>query len=227
MYLEGSDQHRGWFQSSLLTSVACNGCAPYKSVLTHGFVLDEKGYKMSKSLGNVINPTEIIEGGRDLKKQPAYGADVLRLWVASVDYSGDVCIGDNIVKQTFEAYRKLRNTARYLLGNLADFQPSLHAVSYDSLPSLDKWMLGRLAAVLKEVNNAYSEYQFYRATQELIKFSTVDLSNFYLDIAKDRLYISDVDDFRRRSCQTVLHMCLEGFAKVWKSRFFLYHVVCL
>lgn len=174
---------------------------------------------MSKSLGNVVNPIEIIEGGRDLKKQPAYGADVLRLWVASVDYSGDVCIGDNIVKQTFESYRKLRNTARYLLGNLADFQPKEHSVLYDKLPSLDKWMLGRLAAVLKEVNNAYGEYQFYRATQELIKFSTVDLSNFYLDIAKDRLYISDVDDFRRRSCQTVLHMCLEGFAKVCLEAF--------
>ncbi|KAL3928077.1 MAG: hypothetical protein SGARI_005144, partial [Bacillariaceae sp.] len=145
LYLEGSDQHRGWFQSSLLTSVAVNDQAPYKAVLTHGFVLDEKGFKMSKSLGNVINPLQVIEGGNNKKLEPAYGADVLRLWVASVDYSGDVSIGPNIIKQTFESYRKLRNTARYLIGNLADFVPEgqsgSNAVPYDDLPSLDKWML--------------------------------------------------------------------------------------
>jgi isoleucyl-tRNA synthetase len=217
LYLEGSDQHRGWFQSSLLTSVAANNRAPYKTVLTHGFVLDEKGYKMSKSLGNVINPMHIIEGGNNQKINPAYGADVLRLWVASVDYSGDVCIGDSIIKQIFESYRKLRNTARYLVGNLADFIPNgqLHstAVPYDDLPSLDKWMLGRLSAVMKEVDEATDEYQFNRATQELLRFSIADLSNFYLDVAKDRLYISASDDARRRSCQTVLHACLEGFTK--------------
>jgi isoleucyl-tRNA synthetase len=217
LYLEGSDQHRGWFQSSLLTSVAANNKAPYKTVLTHGFVLDEKGYKMSKSLGNVIDPMEVIDGGNNKKTHPAYGADVLRLWVASVDYSGDVCIGDNIIKQTFESYRKLRNTARYLIGNLADFVPggqeSSTAVPYDDLPSLDKWMLGRLSAVLKEVNEATDEYQFNRATQELLRFASADLSNFYLDVAKDRLYISAINDPRRRSCQTVLHACLEGFTK--------------
>jgi isoleucyl-tRNA synthetase len=222
LYLEGSDQHRGWFQSSLLTSVAANNKAPYKTVLTHGFVLDEKGYKMSKSLGNVINPMHIIEGGTNQKLHPAYGADVLRLWVASVDYAGDVCIGDAIIKQIFESYRKLRNTARYLVGNLADFIPandgaqpdsSSTAVPYDELPSLDKWMLGRLSAVMKEVDEATNEYQFNRATQELLRFSIADLSNFYLDVAKDRLYISASDDARRRSCQTVLHACLEGFTK--------------
>ena len=217
MYLEGSDQHRGWFQSSLLTSVAANNQAPYKTVLTHGFVLDEKGYKMSKSLGNVVDPMQIIDGGNNKKTHPAYGADVLRLWVASVDYSGDVCIGDNIIKQIFESYRKLRNTARYLVGNLADFvpegQPDSTAVPYDELPSLDKWMLGRLSAVLKEVDEATDEFQYNRATQELLRFATADLSNFYLDVAKDRLYISASDDFRRRSCQTVLHACLEGFTK--------------
>lgn len=217
LYLEGSDQHRGWFQSSLLTSVASQNKAPYKAVLTHGFVLDEKGYKMSKSLGNVINPLMIIEGGNNQKVDPAYGADVLRLWVASVDYSGDVCIGKNIIKQTFESYRKLRNTARYLIGNLADFKPEgsddSNAIPYDDLPSMDKWMLGRLSSVLKEVDTAVDEYQFGRATQELLRFASSDLSNFYLDVAKDRLYISGIDEYRRRSCQTVLHAVLEGFAK--------------
>ena len=221
MYLEGSDQHRGWFQSSLLTSVANNKKAPYKTVLTHGFVLDEKGFKMSKSLGNVVDPMKVIEGGNDKKKEPAYGADVLRLWVANSDYSGDVCIGDNIIKQTFESYRKLRNTARYMIGNLADFvpenQPGSNAVAYDELPSMDKWMLGRLSRVLKEVDSALDEFHFQRAVQEILRFTTADLSNFYLDVAKDRLYISGIDDTRRRSCQTVIHKCLEGFAKAISS----------
>ena len=214
MYLEGSDQHRGWFQSSLLTSVAANkGQAPYKAVLTHGFVLDEKGFKMSKSLGNVVNPLQVIEGGNNKKLEPAYGADVLRLWVSSVDYAGDVRVGSNIIKQTFESYRKLRNTARYLIGNLDDYNPATDAIPYDDLPSMDKWMLGTLTKVLNEVDDAYSNYQFSRATNEILRFATADLSNFYLDVAKDRLYISAVDDFRRRSCQTVLHKLLEGFAK--------------
>ena len=217
IYLEGSDQHRGWFQSSLLTSVAAKNQAPYKTVLTHGFVLDEKGFKMSKSLGNVVNPLVVIEGGINKKTQPAYGVDVLRLWVASVDYSSDVCIGDNIIKQTFESYRKLRNTARYLLGNLSDFvpagQPGSTAVPYDELPSLDKWMLGRLSAVLNEVDATTDEFQFNPAIQALLRFASADLSNFYLDVAKDRLYISAIDDPRRRSCQTVLNAVLEGLAK--------------
>lgn len=214
LYLEGSDQHRGWFQSSLLTSVAANkGQAPYKAVLTHGFVLDEKGFKMSKSLGNVVNPLQIIDGGNNRKLEPAYGADVLRLWVASVDYASDVRVGANIIKQTFESYRKLRNTARYLIGNLADFNPETDTVPYDELPSMDKWMLGALSKSLDEVDDAYSNYQFSRATNEVLRFATADLSNFYLDVAKDRLYISAVDDFRRRSCQTVVKQVLEGLAK--------------
>jgi isoleucyl-tRNA synthetase len=196
-----------------LTSTAVNGHAPYKTVLTHGFVLDEKGFKMSKSLGNVVDPLQVIEGGNNRKLEPAYGADVLRLWVASVDYSGDVSIGPNIIKQTFESYRKLRNTARYLVGNLADFEPDSNSVPYDELPSLDKWMLGRLSAVLREVDEAMDTYQFQRATQELLRFASADMSNFYLDVAKDRLYISASDDKRRRSCQTVIHALLEGFAK--------------
>jgi isoleucyl-tRNA synthetase len=214
LYLEGSDQHRGWFQSSLLTSVAANnGQAPFKAVLTHGFVLDEKGFKMSKSLGNVVNPLLVIDGGNNKKEEPAYGADVLRLWVASVDYAGDVRVGSNIIKQTFESYRKLRNTARYLVGNLADYDPSKDAVSYEDLPSMDKWMLGTMSQALNEVDDAYSNYQFNRVSNELLRFATADLSNFYLDVAKDRLYISAVNDPRRRSCQTVIHALLEGVAK--------------
>lgn len=212
LYLEGSDQHRGWFQSSLLTSVAARGQAPYQTVLTHGFVLDEKGFKMSKSLGNVVDPLKVIEGGNNKKKEPAYGADVLRMWVASVDYSGDVCIGDNIIKQTFESYRKLRNTARYVIGNLHDFDPAKDLVPYDELPSLDKYILGRLSSVLKEMEADYDNYQFNPATQAMLRFATADLSNFYLDVAKDRLYISALNDVtRRKSCQTVLHYILQGF----------------
>jgi isoleucyl-tRNA synthetase len=158
-----------------------------------------------------------IEGGNNKKKDPAYGADVLRLWVANSDYSSDICIGENIIKQTFESYRKLRNTARYLLGTLSDYvpegQPGSNAIPYDELPSMDKWMLGRLSAVLQSVDAEMEQFQFQRAVQELLRFATADLSNFYLDVAKDRLYISALDDYRRRSCQTVLHACLEGLAK--------------
>jgi len=209
MYLEGSDQHRGWFQSSLLTSVAANGIAPYKTVLTHGFVLDEKGFKMSKSLGNVIDPKIVIDGGKDLKKQPAFGADVLRLWVASVDYTGDVRIGGNIMSQVSDACRKIRNTIRYILGNLNDFDPAAHAVKYEDMTSVDKWMLGRLSEVRAEITDAYDKYEFFRASQAITNFCITDLSNFYLDVAKDRLYISANDDSRRRSCQTVLKQVLD------------------
>lgn len=159
----------------------------------------------------------VIEGGNNKKTQPAYGADVLRLWVANSDYSSDISIGDNIIKQTFDSYRKLRNTARYMIGNLYDFvpadQPRSNAVAYDELPSLDKWMLGRLSTMLNTVDEAIDNYQFQRAVQEVLRFATSDLSNFYLDVAKDRLYISAVNDKRRRSCQTVIQACLEGFAK--------------
>ncbi len=213
MYLEGSDQHRGWFQSSLLTSVATNGIAPYKTVLTHGFVLDEKGRKMSKSLGNVVDPKVIIEGGKNQKQEPAYGADVMRLWVSSVDYSADVGIGQNILKQLADIYRKIRNTARFLLGNLHDFDPETDAVDYADLPQLDKYMLHRMTEVFAEVTDAYETFQFFRFFQTVQNFCVVDLSNFYLDIAKDRLYISHADAFRRRSCQTVLAIAVESLAK--------------
>ncbi|NJK55417.1 MAG: isoleucine--tRNA ligase [Pleurocapsa sp. SU_5_0] len=213
MYLEGSDQHRGWFQSSLLTSVAVNGIAPYKIVLTHNHVLDEKGHKMSKSKGNGIAPELIIEGGNNKKQEPAYGADVLRLWVASVDYSSDVRVGKNIIKQTSDMYRKVRNTARFLLGNLHDFDPKKHTIAYADLPELDKYMLHRMTEVFAEVTDAYNSYQFFRFFQAIQNFCVVDLSNFYLDIAKDRLYISNLDSFRRRSCQTVLAVAIENIAR--------------
>ncbi len=213
MYLEGSDQHRGWFQSSLLTSVATNGIAPYKTVLTHGYVVDEKGFKMSKSKGNGIAPELIIEGGNNKKQEPAYGADVLRLWVSSVDYSSDVRVGKNIIKQTSDMYRKVRNTARFLLGNLHDFDPKKDAIPYADLPELDKYMLHRMTEVFAEVTEAYESYQFFRFFQAIQNFCVVDLSNFYLDIAKDRLYISSLDSFRRRSCQTVLSIAIENIAK--------------
>lgn len=213
MYLEGSDQHRGWFQSSLLTSVANNGFAPYKTVLTHGFVLDEKGQKMSKSLGNVVDPAIVIEGGKNKQQEPPYGADILRLWVSSVDYSADVPLGKNILKQMSDVYRKIRNTARFLLGNLHDFDPKKDAIEYEKLPDLDKYMLHRITEVFAEVTDAFDKFQFFRFFQMVQNFCVVDLSNFYLDIAKDRLYISAADSFRRRSCQTVLAIALENLAK--------------
>jgi isoleucyl-tRNA synthetase len=212
LYLEGSDQHRGWFQSSLLTSVAVNGHAPYKRVLTHGFTLDEKGRKMSKSLGNVVDPAVLVEGGKNEKQEPAYGADVLRLWVSSVDYSADVPLGPGIVKQLADVYRKVRNTARYLLGNLHDFNPATDAVPYAELPLLDQWMLQRTAALIDSVTGDFERFEFYRFFQALQNFCVVDLSNVYLDIAKDRLYVSGAADFRRRSCQTVLALVVERLA---------------
>nr|WP_225867287.1 isoleucine--tRNA ligase [Cyanobium sp. PCC 7001] len=217
LYLEGSDQHRGWFQSSLLTSVAVNGEAPYRRVLTHGFTLDEKGRKMSKSLGNVVDPAVLVEGGRNEKQEPAYGADVLRLWVSSVDYSADVPLGPGIVKQLADVYRKVRNTARYLLGNLHDFDPRPaaaggHAIPLEELPLLDQWMLQRTAALVDAVSGDFGRYEFYRFFQALQNFCVVDLSNVYLDIAKDRLYVSAAGDFRRRSCQTVLSLVVERLA---------------
>ncbi|NER91726.1 isoleucine--tRNA ligase [Moorena sp. SIO3A2] len=213
IYLEGSDQHRGWFQSSLLTSVASNGYAPYKTVLTHGFVLDDQGRKMSKSLGNILEPAIIIEGGKNHKKEPPYGADVLRLWVSSVDYSSDVPISQSILKQLADVYRKIRNTARFLLGNLHDFDPAKDKVPVQELPELDRYMLHRITEVFEDVTDAFESYQFFRFFQSVQNFCVVDLSNFYLDIAKDRLYISAANSPRRRSCQTVLQIAVENLAK--------------
>ena len=199
---------RGWFQSSLLTSVAVTGSAPYKHVLTHGFVLDEKGMKQSKSLGNVVDPLLVIEGGANAKKQPAYGADVLRLWVASVDYTVDVSIGDAILKQVFDSYRKVRGTLRFMLGNLHDYVPAEHAVVSEDLPLVDRYMLSRLRDYMEDVAEAYKAHNFsamYRATNV---FVTSDLSSTYFELAKDRLYIRALSASQRRSCQTVLHAVL-------------------
>lgn len=213
IYLEGSDQHRGWFQSSLLTSVAVNDIAPYKTVLTHGFALDEQGRKMSKSEGNVVDPNTIIEGGKNQKVEPPYGADILRLWVSSVDYSGDVRIGKNIIKQMNDVRGKIRNTARFLLGSLHDFDPEKDTVPFEELPELDRYMLHRITEVFEEVTEAFESFQFFRFFQTVQNFCVVDLSNFYLDIAKDRLYISATNAFRRRSCQTVLKIAIDNLAR--------------
>ena len=213
MYLEGSDQHRGWFQSSLLTSVATHNQAPYKTVLTHGFVLDEQGRKMSKSLGNIVDPQMIIDGGKDQKKDPPYGADVLRLWASSVDYSSDMSIGKTSLKQMGDVRGKIRNTARFLLGNLHDFDPAKDAVPYADLPEIDRYMLHRMTEVFTEVTAAFDSFQFFKFFQTVQNFCVVDLSNFYLDIAKDRLYISALDSPRRRSCQTVLAVAVENLAR--------------
>ncbi|MEO1560992.1 MAG: isoleucine--tRNA ligase, partial [Cyanobacteria bacterium J06632_19] len=213
VYLEGSDQHRGWFQSSLLTSVAVNGVAPYKTVLTHGYTLDEKGFKQSKSLGNVIDPRIVIQGGKNQKQEPAYGADVLRLWVSSVDYTNDVGIGKNTLKQIMDIRNKIRNTSRFLLGNLHDFNPQTDAVAFEDLAEIDKYMLHRITEVFSEVTQAYDTYQFSRFFQTVQNFCIVDLSNFYLDVGKDRLYISSENGSRRRSCQTVMQIALENLTK--------------
>jgi isoleucyl-tRNA synthetase len=207
LYLEGSDQHRGWFQSSLLTGVASSGMAPYKTILTHGFVLDEKGYKMSKSLGNVIDPRQVIEGGKNQKAEPGYGADTLRLWVASTDYSGDVNIGMNIIKQTSEAYRKLRGTIRFLMGVLDDFKPE-EKVEYDNLPSFEKYILHRLDATMNEIEASYKTYDYARVVASISSFTTF-LSNVYLDVSKDKLYIGEQNDIKRRACQTVVSATVE------------------
>ncbi len=205
MYLEGSDQHRGWFQSSLLTSVATTGRAPYKTVLTHGFVLDGEGRKMSKSLGNTVLPQEIIK---------VYGADVLRLWAASIDYRNDVKIGDAIIRQLVEIFKKTRNTARFLLGNLYDFNPQKDYVKYDDLKEIDKFALHKLNTLIENVTDAFETYEFYRYFQYLQNFAAVDLSSFYLDIVKDRLYTSGKKSLSRRSCQSVLYEILQSLTRI-------------
>jgi len=195
MYLEGSDQHRGWFQVSLIPSVALEKKAPFRAVLTHGFVMDGEGRPMSKSLGNVIAPDQIIK---------QYGADVLRLWVAASDYGGDVRLSPDILKSQAEAYRKVRNTLRYLLNNLTDFDPAKDAVPYEELPEIDRWALHRLQEEVRDALEAYDGYKFYRVTSSLVTFCISDLSGFYLDVIKDRLYCDPPGSHSRRSAQTVL-----------------------
>ena len=205
LYLEGSDQHRGWFQSSLLASVGTRDRAPFEGVLTHGYVVDGEGKKMSKSIGNVVAPQEVID---------QYGAEILRLWVASEDYRDDVKVSQEILKQVSDSYRKIRNTIRYLLGNLSDFDPSKHRILTTDLYELDKWALQRFYEFNDKVKAAYDRYEFHSIYQSLNYFCGTTMSSFYLDILKDRLYTEGTDSLLRRSAQTVLYEILEGLLKL-------------
>jgi len=201
LYLEGTDQYRGWFQSSLLTSVAWKGEAPYRAVCTHGWVVDGEGRKMSKSLGNGVVPEDIIS---------EFGADILRLWVASSDYHADIRVSKDILKQLSEAYRKIRNTARYMLGNLFDFAPDGDSVADDQLLELDKWALARTDALIRRCTQAYDCFDFHIVYHALHNFCTVDMSNFYLDVIKDRLYVEKADSVQRRAAQTAMYRILRA-----------------
>jgi isoleucyl-tRNA synthetase len=195
LYLEGSDQHRGWFQSSLLCSVAMQGRAPYKAVLTHGFTVDEQGRKMSKSLGNVVSPQKVMQ---------ELGADVLRLWVAASDYRGEIAVSPELLKRMADAYRRLRNTARYLLGNLHDFDPGLHAVPHAQLLAIDRWALAQARRLQDDVVRAYRQSEFHLVYQRLHNYCIVDLGGLYLDVLKDRLYTLPAQSPARRSAQTAM-----------------------
>jgi isoleucyl-tRNA synthetase len=205
LYLEGSDQHRGWFQHALLTSVGSRDRAPFKSVLTHGFVLDGKGKAMSKSKGNVISPLDLIKN---------FGADILRLWVASTDYRNDVAMSGEIMKITADTYRTIRNTFRFQIGNLHDFDPEEDAVDPLELAPLDKWALNELAVLIDTVTDAYERYEFHRVYQLINRFYTVTLSARYHDFLKDRLYTWRADSFGRRSAQTVIHHHLSALTRL-------------
>jgi isoleucyl-tRNA synthetase len=205
LYLEGSDQHRGWFHSALLTAVGTRQQAPYKAVLTHGFVVDAEGRKMSKSLGNVIAPSEVID---------KYGAEILRLWVSATDYREDIRISENILKQLSDAYRRVRNTSRFMLGNLFDFDPAADAIPYDAMPQIDRFALHRLQGMIAKALKAYDEYEYHIIYHALHNYCTLDLSAFYLDILKDRLYTSPPKSDARKSAQTVMYVMLDCLARI-------------
>ena len=205
LYLEGSDQHRGWFQSSLLTSIASTKDAPYKRILTHGFTMDSQGRKMSKSLGNTILPKDITE---------KYGADILRLWVSSVDYREDVRISENILQQMSDAYRRIRNTARFLMGNLNDFDYANDKVDYKDMFEIDKWAMHKLEELKAKTTEFYDKYEFYSLFQEITYFCSMEMSSFYLDIVKDRLYCEGTTSIERRSTQTVLTEVLKVLVRI-------------
>jgi len=205
LYLEGSDQHRGWFHSSLLTAVGTRGSAPYRAVLTHGFVVDGDGKKMSKSLGNVVAPQEVIE---------RYGAEILRLWVAAEDYRDDIRISEEILKRLAEGYRRIRNTCRYLLGNLSDFQPARDALALHELDEIDRFILHRLGRLIERLRLAYDSYEFHLLYHGLHNFCAVDLSAFYLDILKDRVYTSAPGSRARRAAQTSMHLILDALVRL-------------
>ncbi len=204
LYLEGSDQHRGWFQSSLLTAVAIDGCAPYKGVLTHGFTVDAKGHKMSKSLGNVLRP-------QDVMKQ--LGADIIRLWVASTDYRAEMNVSNEILKRAADAYRRIRNTARFLLANLNGFDPAANSIAPDAMLELDRWAVDRALQLQGEVREAYQGYQFHQIFQKVHNFCANEMGGFYLDIIKDRQYTTLADSLARRSCQTAMYHIIEAMVR--------------
>ncbi|MBT8131262.1 MAG: isoleucine--tRNA ligase [Gammaproteobacteria bacterium] len=204
LYLEGSDQHRGWFQSSMLTSVAMNDHAPYRGVLTHGFAVDEHGRKMSKSIGNVIEPQKIV--GK-------LGADILRLWVAAADYRGEIHVSDEIMKRLSDSYRRMRNTSRFLLGNLHGFEPGRHEVAPESMLALDRWALDETRRLQDEVIEAYRNYEFHLIYQKVHNFCVVKMGGFYLDIIKDRLYTMQADSVGRRSAQTAMYHIAEAIVR--------------
>lgn len=205
LYLEGADQYRGWFQSSLLTSVAWRGTAPYKAVVTHGWVVDANGKTMHKSAGNGIAPSEITE---------QYGADILRLWVASSDYHADIRISPEILKQLSDAYRKIRNTARFILGNLSDFEPDRDSVPLSELLPIDRWALSKLDEVNKKAREGYDRFEFHQVYHAIHNFCVVDMSNFYLDVLKDRLYVEKADSKSRRAAQTAMYLILDAMTRL-------------
>ncbi|MBK9185685.1 MAG: isoleucine--tRNA ligase [Moraxellaceae bacterium] len=204
LYLEGSDQHRGWFQSSLLTALAANGDKPFKTVLTHGFTVDEKGHKMSKSLGNVVAPQDIMK---------TLGADIIRLWVAATDYSGEMSVSKVILERMSDAYRRIRNTMRFLLANLAGFDPTQHLVPTNEMLALDRWVVDRAAQVQQDIVAGYESYEFHQIYHKLHNFCSLDLGSFYLDIIKDRQYTTQADSLARRSAQTALYHIIQAVVR--------------
>ncbi|KAJ0345089.1 hypothetical protein COL154_013973, partial [Colletotrichum chrysophilum] len=204
LYLEGSDQHRGWFQSSLLTSVATTGKAPYKAVLTHGFTVDAQGKKMSKSKGNVVGPQKVMNN---------LGADIIRLWVAATDYSGEMTVSDEILKRTADSYRRIRNTSRYLLSNLNDFDPATNQVATEDMLPLDRWALDKAYQVQQEIVAAYDKYQFHLIYQKVHNFCANEMGSLYLDITKDRQYTMQANSLARRSSQTAMYHILEALVR--------------
>ncbi|WES89623.1 isoleucine--tRNA ligase [Dickeya fangzhongdai] len=204
MYLEGSDQHRGWFMSSLMISTAIKGKAPYRQVLTHGFTVDGQGRKMSKSIGNTVSPQDVMD---------KLGADILRLWIGSTDYSGEIAVSDEILKRSADAYRRIRNTARFLLANLNGFDPAQHTVKPEDMVVLDRWAVGCAKAAQDEIVEAYESYDFHRVVQRLMQFCSIEMGSFYLDIIKDRQYTAKHDSVARRSCQTALFHIAEALVR--------------
>ncbi|RYI11629.1 isoleucine--tRNA ligase, partial [Proteus mirabilis] len=204
LYLEGSDQHRGWFMSSLMISTAIKGKAPYREVLTHGFTVDGQGRKMSKSIGNTVSPQDVMN---------KLGADILRLWVASTDYTGEIAVSDEILKRSADTYRRIRNTARFFLANLNGFDPAKHQVKPEEMVILDRWAVGRAKAAQEDILKHYENYDFHNVIQRLMQFCSVEMGSFYLDIIKDRQYTAKSDSVARRSCQTALYHIIEALVR--------------